>query len=236
MKRINFSKEIKKSLQSLLDKHKTYDLFCKHKHSYEYAEKLNELITYCAYCNIENIETIKYPDGKKFRRMEFDHFIAKNGKKKVDLNCKNLIPSCHDCNHAKSNKDSKDIINPLEEDFDSIASFRLDIVPNALEDYTKANIMINITTKDEILAQKAKNSIDLFNLEIRYNKIKTEFKEFYMNINSYPDIRKRDIQNIVPAEKNIIDYIFDLKNNDINHTKCGKFKKDIIKRYVVGND
>lgn len=232
MKQISLSKEMKQDLQSLLNKHKTYDLFSISNHSYDYADILNEIVTYCAYCNIENIKTKKYPNGRKYERMEFDHFIPKNGTKEVDLNCENLVPSCHTCNHKKSNSDSSQLVNPFNEDFDSLSKFGLDITPQGLDDYTKANIILEVVTDNRELAQKVKNSIAIFNLETRYNAIKEEFKEFYINLESYPDIRKRDIETLIPLEVNVLNYMKGLENNNINHTKCGKFKKDLIERYA----
>ena len=160
MKRIELSDSTKAELQEYLDKYTSYDSFTSSRNSYKYAEILNKLITYCAYCNINEIKAKYRDNGSVVNRMEFDHFLPKNGTRERDLNCNNLIPSCHNCNHTKGNNTSS-IINPLEEDFDSVAQFRLDTNPQSIDDFRNAKIILEPITNDPVIFQKVENYIDL---------------------------------------------------------------------------
>lgn len=236
MKRIELSDSTKAKLQKLLNRHKRYDLFTRSLNSYEYAKILNELITYCAYCNITEIKAKYRDNGRAGDRMEFDHFLPQDGTRERDLNCNNLIPSCHNCNHYKSD-DNSDIINPLEEDFDSVAQFRLDSNPQSIDDFRNANIILEPITNNPVIYQKVENYISLFNLINRYNAptIKSKFDDLYRNLSFYPSIKRKEIDDLIPLEQDVLDRIMELKNNNINHTECGKFKKDIIQHYLQNN-
>lgn len=236
MERIDIS-PIKAELDNILHKHQSYSRFTSSEDSYDYAEKLNELVTICPYCNIEDIETVKKTDTEKGQRMCFDHFRRKKGSRELDLNSENLVPSCHRCNsNYKNIKDlEEEILNPLTDNFDELAQFSLDITPQTPDDYKAARILINAITGDNLLYKKTAKTIEVFNLENRYNSknTKKDLHDFFKNMSYYPDIRVRDLQSLSVIEKDVIDYILDINDAEINKTKYGKFKKDIVKRYLA---
>lgn len=236
MERIDIS-PIKTDLDNILNKYNTYERFTGSDDSYAYAEKLNEIVTICPYCNIEDIETVRKSDNEKGQRMCLDHFRRQNGTRECDLNSENLIPSCHRCNsNYKSKQDLEDeILNPLTDNFDELAQFSFDITPSTLDDYKNAKILINTVTKEALLAKKTSKTISVFNLEKRYNSnnTKKDLQDFFKNMSYYPKIRVKDIQSLSSMEEDVIEYIQDAHDAEINKTKYGKFKKDAIKRYLV---
>ena len=76
----------------------------------ELVEKLN--IKTCPYCNRQFIYTFK---GRAPERPELDHFFPKSEYPLYCLSFYNLIPSCHSCNHVKSN--SLIGVNPYDKAF-----------------------------------------------------------------------------------------------------------------------
>lgn len=236
MEKIDIS-SIKTDLDNILNKYNTYKTFTGSDDSYAYAEKLNEIVTICPYCNIEDIETVRKSDNEKGQRMCLDHFRRQNGTRERDLNSENIIPSCHRCNsNYKHRQDLEDeILNPLTDNFDELAQFSFDITPSTLDDYKNAKILINTVTKEALLSRKTANTISVFNLEKRYNSdnTKKDLQDFFKNMSYYPKIRVKDIQSLSSMEEDVIEYLQDVNDAEINKTKYGKFKKDTIKRYLI---
>lgn len=240
MKKINLTDEIKQNLQEILNGFDSYSEFTSNTISYDYAEILEQFTKYCPYCNINDIITIRREEGQRGQRMTFDHFICKSADNSRELDCENLIPSCHTCNSSyKSSKQDKPIINPFKEDFDSVTEFKLDVTPSSLEDYRNANILISTDTNSE-LSEEAENSIELFNLKRRYNDdlTKEELGDFYCKLVRYPKIRRDDINNLSNNECDdyVRNSILELKDKDINKTRYGKLKKDLINRYLFNEN
>lgn len=234
MKKLDIAK-IENQLRPLL-KHKSYNAFVESKDSYKYAEIINKQASYCLYCNIESIETIRKDVDKKGQRLKFDHFKQKNGTKENDLNCYNLVPSCHTCNSdykgAKSLENT--ILNPLKEDFDELVRFDIDIASEQLGKFFEHNICFEYISSNTNMVTKAKQTIKVFNLEKRYNaeNVKKELKVFFRDLKNTTKFKAKDYKLLNETEQEIKDGIFDIKNCEINKTKYGKLKKDLVNKYL----
>ena len=236
MERIVINETLKTKLEEILKSCSDYNNFSSSLKAYDYAELLNSIITVCPYCNIESIETIRKKDGTKGERADFDHFVRKNNTTENDLSCTNLVPSCKKCNSSyKGAKNlSNEIINPFLEDFDTSAEFSLDVTENSLEHLSESEILLKTISNNESLKRKASKTIEIFNLINRYNSdtTKKDLETFLNNLELYPEIKQKEINKLVKAEKNILKYFDEMENLEINKNRYGKLKKDIIKRYL----
>lgn len=232
MKKLDIAK-IEDVLKPLLN-HKSYNAFVKSDDSYKYAEIINKYASYCLYCNIESIETIR--KNKKGQRLRYDHFRKQDRTIENDLDCYNLVPSCHHCNSDYKGAQVLDnvILHPLKEDFDSLANFDIDITPEQLGKFSEYDICLLIISDDEILKEKTKQTIEVFNLKNRYNtpNVKDELKYFFINLKYTTKFKAKDYKNLNETEEEIKNAIFDIQNCEINKTKYGKLKKDLVNKYL----
>lgn len=139
-----------------------YELISK-KHGLDLVKMLN--IKTCPYCNRQFIHTFK---GRTFERPELDHFYPKSKYPLLCLSFYNLIPTCHFCNHIKS--EEKIGLNPYLRAFS-----RKFIITDKRG--TKLSIikMFSLTEKDieldfEGTSQEEKKNIDTLGLKDAYNK------------------------------------------------------------------
>lgn len=226
---------IEDELKKLLN-HSSYNAFVQHDDSYRYAEIINKYASYCLYCNIESIETIR-AEYSRGQRLRYDHFKKQDGTKENDLNCYNLVPSCHHCNSDyKSDKELEDtILHPLKEDFDSLVKFDIDITPEQLGSFSEYKINFEILPNNtESLTRKAEQTIIVFNLERRYNSknTKNELKGFFNNLKYTTKFKVNGYKNLSETEEDIKKAIFDVSKCEINKTKYGKLKKDLTNKYL----
>lgn len=234
MKKLDIAK-IEDVLKPLLN-HKSYNAFVKSDDSYKYAEIINKYASYCLYCNIESIETIRKNANNKGQRPRYDHFRKQDGTIENDLACYNLVPCCNACNSAYKGAQVLDnvILNPLKEDFDSLANFDIDITPEQLGKFSECDIFLVIISDDKILKEKTKQTIEVFNLKKRYNtpNVKNELKDFFINLKYTTKFKAKDYKNLNETEQEIKNAIFDIQNCEINKTKYGKLKKDLVNKYL----
>lgn len=238
MEKLDIAK-IEEELKPLL-KHKSYNAFVQHSDSYKYAEIINKIATYCLYCNINSIETIRKSVDKKGERMSFDHFVRKNDDVDNDLNCYNLIPSCHICNsNYKGANDCDDkILNPFLDNFNELAQFDINLEPDQLGKFADSNICIDVITKDDNLLDKTIETIKVFNLQERYNSknTKDDLKDFFRNLKYLTSIKEKDYNLIGLDSEFMKDFVSDIKDCPINKKRYGKLKKDIFKKYSQLNN
>jgi hypothetical protein len=78
--------------------------------AYDLVKTLN--VNVCPYCNRNYIFTAKKITGANGTRPELDHFFPKSEYPIFQLSFYNLIPSCHTCNHIKSNKAKPELKSP----------------------------------------------------------------------------------------------------------------------------
>ena len=192
--------------------------------AYEYCKALG--INVCPYCNENFILTIG--SGKeKAIRPQLDHFYPKDLYPYLSCSIFNLIPSCGNCNHIKSNK-VNGIIYPYDEEFGNDFPFRVKM-NNQLE--PTVFIKENDTHSEN---NKVKNSLGMFKINERYSEHKYELNNILRRYRFYSKSKLSEIiklfSNIKDTsefERIILGLPIGLNNEEY---PLRKFKEDIIKQ------
>jgi len=167
-------------------------------------------IDVCPYCNRNYI----FNFNKTQTTVELDHFFPKSNYPHLALNIYNLIPSCHTCNNHKNN-DTKLHFYPYEENFNDSVKFKYKY--NNLSD-----IEIEFDIKNNV--EKAKNHIEIFNLEHLYNKHKDIVLELIQKREIYSDTYINELTTQYPN-------MFNNKEDVLRLITCGYVDdKDLHKR------
>lgn len=192
--------------------------------AYEYCKALG--INVCPYCNENFILTIGSAN-KKAIRPQLDHFYPKDLYPYLSCSIFNLIPSCGNCNHIKSNK-VNGIIYPYDEEFGNDFPFRVKM-NNQLE--STVFIKENDTHSEN---NKVKNSLGMFKINERYNEHKYELNNILRRYRFYSKSKLSEIiklfSNIKDTsefERIILGLPIGLNNEEY---PLRKFKEDIIKQ------
>lgn len=166
-------------------------------------------ISVCPYCNRQYIFTIRDENRDCITRPEMDHFYSKSIYPFLSINLYNLIPSCHTCNHKKSDKDNQ-IIYPYEEGFGKDISFRVKYAQEIPENSSILDISnTHIFFKDrpcDVLETgncihnkqtKAHKSIKTFHLEEIYNEHKIELQDLFTRYRNYSKPKIDEITRLI---------------------------------------
>ena len=122
-------------------------------------------VSTCLYCNRNYI--FNFTKNKQLEATaQIDHFFDKKTYPYLAISLYNLVPSCSTCNQRKSTK-NENIIHPFSESFDEVAKFSLKVEDSNFY-YKENGFKIFLDTQDE----KAKNSIEVFNLNRLYQNHK----------------------------------------------------------------
>ena len=212
--------------------------------SYNFTTSLG--VEVCPYCNrsyiftskaVQNDKTLKY-----ICRPEIDHFFPKSIFPYLSCTPANFIPSCHQCNHKKSDDYNTTDVNthtvyPYLESFDKDSVFKLTYKDSDRKEYN-----IKIIYKGN---KKEKNSIEAFNLEALYNMHKIEIEDLIQRYRCYSKPKINDILKLFPnidqsTMDNISWLITKQMRNEILGLSLGddskeyplkKFKKDLIAQF-----
>lgn len=224
-----------------IEKFFSYDYFEKAEGKwtiYELCSKLN--INVCPYCNRQYIFTVGSAK-KKRTRPEIDHFFPKALYPYLACSLYNFIPSCHICNHSKSD-DGENIIYPYEEDFgkdfpfhvkfdkDSGESDNLIDIKNAHVFFEKVKCRGLKSTTDECRickrTPKIKASIETFHLGEIYNEHKIDLKDLF---DRYRNYSKPKIDEIT---KLILNETLDTNDLDLNKQQKEKLYQKVASTYT----
>lgn len=191
--------------------------------SYAFFSKLG--VNVCPYCNRQYIFTIRKDneDGEKFKRVtapEIDHFFPQTKYPYLACSLYNFIPSCHSCNHGKS-EFGDNIIYPYDEDFGKDFPFRVKFHKDSgesdnLVDIKNAHVFfekikcrgLKSTTKECRICKrtpKIKASIETFHLTEIYNEHKIELNDLFERYRNYCQPKRKDILRLFNEDE--------LKNN-----------------------
>ncbi len=195
-------------------------------------------LRFCPYCNINDVYAVFDENGEKICRPDIDHFLPKSENPEKQLDLENLVPSCLMCNQRLKGAtpfSNEEYLNPYKEDFDSIMVIKLDL--NGANYLSEDNFEIIFEKRKGVKSEKvkkAKNNIDVFKLDERYQYYKNEIIPIMRNINFYKHAKRREIENLfnqnycVPFRK----ILFPEENCEINKTRLGKLKRDVIKAFL----
>lgn len=154
----------------------------------------------CPYCNRSYIFTSKKEEkGKETKyicRPEIDHYFPKSLFPYLSCTPANFIPSCHQCNHKKSDyynttDNNTYTLYPYLEGFDDNTVFNFSYKNASKTDY-------KITIKNNG-SKKEINSIDAFNLESLYNMHKIEIEDLIERYRCYSNPKLDDILRLFPT-------------------------------------
>ncbi|CAH1527038.1 conserved hypothetical protein [Vibrio owensii] len=211
----------------------------------------------CPYCN-RNHTPVVMSEDKEFSRPEIDHFLPKSIYPMFAISLYNLIPSCHTCNHIKSNvnvvarnKDGEmnyQLCHPhLEsDDICSTPIFSIKNTSDIVNQLVSYNTIPNVEiTMIDDLDIKIINSLKLFNLSFDTGKIQNGFyhhhdKEICDSIRllyQYPKSVLKQINTLLNTDHAIDSsgyyslqrILFDkIAPNECKNTPLGKLKSDCL--------
>jgi len=192
--------------------------------AYEYCKTLG--VNVCPYCNENFILTIGSAKEKVIRP-QLDHFYPKDLYPYLSCSIFNLIPSCGNCNHIKSNKRCK-IIYPYDEEFGDDYPFRVKMNNQLLP---KVFIKKNNNHSNK---NKVKNSLKVFRINERYNEHTLELNDILKRYKFYSKNKLSEITKLFHHVKKSLDLERIILGLPIGLNKeeypLRKFKEDIIKQ------
>lgn len=236
-KNLIYSKKIREIFN-----YKGFSAFTNYKSS-DLIKKLD--ISVCLYCNRNYIFT-----SENINTCELDHFYSQEKYPYLALSFYNLIPSCHTCNHKKSNKDFfvSDNIHPYIESFENNVCFSYNVKNTDImnkENITEIYISENISsTANNIFKKANKNFDDLKLKEIysyhkdiiveTYNKkqiLNTEFVNSYLNY-KYKDESGNELS--IFKDKNVfLDLLLNISKDNMSNKPLSKFISDIYEKMSI---
>ncbi|MFY0483031.1 hypothetical protein ACI6PS_10515 [Flavobacterium sp. PLA-1-15] len=202
--------------------------------NFENKKFLNLLnIDTCVYCNRNY--TLEFDLYTEHARAELDHWFPKTDFPILALSFYNLIPSCHSCNHIKSNANGfdwlsalKTLSHPYDDDdsegfafsyyYDNYNSMK--VILKVKEGSTKTEETLKFNKIEKIyIAHSGRELRDLMDLRYKYSKN-------YMDI-----LLNKTFKNLAMSEEEIYRMIFGIEIEEENYHKrpFSKFKHDIIK-------
>ncbi len=246
---IDNNKVIKVILYSIFKS--LYKNFCDHiekdttdKYAYYIFKKLN--VRTCPYCNRHYTFTIHKGSKKGDKcfscRPEFDHFLIKEKYPFLAVSFYNLVPSCHECNHGKSTKESG--INPYFKRFNSkfILKTKEDssIAPPIPPHKMNRNEIMHISDVEkfevdfENASESEKTNIKTFGLKELYNEHKDYVMEIIEKASAYDRQTQYEIinsfQGVFHSAEEIRGVIFGDYLSLANQSRkpLSKFTRDIL--------
>ena len=169
-------------------------------------------INVCPYCNRQYIFTVRDEDRDCITRPEMDHFYPKSIYPFLSINLYNLIPSCHICNHKKSDKDNH-IIYPYKDGFGKDMLFRAKYKDfpekSSILDISNVHIYFKERRCDVLETGKcihnkchqARKSIETFHLEEIYNEHKLNLQDLFTRYRNYSDPKIDEITKLILNER-----------------------------------
>lgn len=173
----------------------------------------------CPYCNRQYIYTVEGEDNSKDGRPEIDHFFPEAEYPYLSCSLFNFIPSCHSCNHQKSDTYNKKttsetiqrnknkyknlkpegdyfrLLYPYQQGFSypkKIASFKLSIRKKEDPEYSEKKYKLDIISEknnDDSTNKKINNSIEAFHLKDLYNLHQLELTELVEGCRDYSEAK-----------------------------------------------
>ena len=187
----------------------------------------------CVYCNRNY--TLEFDLDTEHARAELDHWFPKADFPILALSFYNLIPSCHSCNHIKSNANGFDwlsalkiLSHPYDDDdsegyafsyyYDNYNSMK--VILKVKKGSTKTEETLKFNKIEKIYnAHSGKELKDLMDLRYKYSK------------NYIDTLLSKTFKNLAMSEEEIYRMIFGIETEEENYHKrpFSKFKHDIIK-------
>src|SRR5574344_1340530 len=174
-------------------------------------------VNVCPYCNRHYIFTIGIDENKKDNpnyeydkngRPEIDHFFPKSKYPYLSCTLSNFIPSCHECNHKKSdiynqNDPATWTLYPYLEGFgegkNKNAAFKLRYADE--KEYAEKGFEILTKIKSFRLKTKIENSNKAFHLKELYDCQQIEIEDLIKRYRNYSKPKRDEILKIILETK-----------------------------------
>lgn len=214
-------------------------------YSYTFTEQM--MVDVCPYCNRQYIFTLLKGEG----RPEIDHFYPKSDYPYLSCTLANFIPSCHQCNHQKSDdfnihvtnggvlkndiyyvKNRSRTIYPYQDSFETLGvKFCIKYENNAEK---KVDFEIN-QHRNTLKWKMVQNSIKAFHLKELYNCQKIEINDLLKRYEKYSNPKIKNILEtiILPSLGDKINELksrFSSTNNSDEY--INEFLGGVIKTYI----
>ena len=190
--------------------------------SYKFVEILD--LKTCPYCNRNYTFIVDEESGKL--RPELDHFYPKSIYPFLAMSFYNLIPSCPICNHTKSSKVSKNLINPYDIKDDD---FKFTYKPTDIS-FSQIESKKYDMDSFEIEFKKKNENIDIFKLDELYKQHKDIVVDLLMKKAYYPKSYIEELEKSFGFTKDeIYRYLLNnyKKEEDLHKRPLSKLIKDI---------
>lgn len=209
--------------------------------AYSFTKTLG--IDVCPYCNRQYVFTLKKGNG----RPEIDHFYPKSVYPYLSCSLANFIPSCHSCNHQKSDdynihvlngdvfkpnifyiKNRSQTVYPYKESFDSLGvKFCLSYQKKSAK---KVFFQFDYL-KNSFEWKRIKNTINAFHLREYYNSQQLEINDLLKRYNNYARPKIKDILDTIIYPM-LIDEINALKENISPSQDADKYVQPLMEKIV----
>jgi 5-methylcytosine-specific restriction endonuclease McrA len=198
--------------------------------AYEFVKSLD--LKTCPYCNRNYTFIVNDESGKL--RPEIDHFYPKSKYPFLAMSFFNLIPSCQICNHTKSNKVKKNLINPYDiKDGD----FTFTYTPKSVDFIEVENQKYNFDSFEIELKynQNNQDNIALFKLKELYAQHKDIVLELLIKKAYYPQSYIDELSKFEFSQDEIYRYLFSnyKKEQDLHKRPLSKLIKDITQELGI---
>ena len=225
--------ELGDKIQEFLD----YSGFSKAQFSAWGARKFISMLheSVCPYCNAQYIYVSSRDDGIK---PQIDHLFPQAENPIFSCSIFNMIPSCYNCNHSKSDQEDS-ILSPYERGFMDDAVFSIKAERQDRRNIDKIDLnknidiylkVINVTNKSEI-----ENAKKLFKLDDLYNCHQEELIDLLQRIKKNNKIKiknNRNIYRLLGSEKEIKKLILGIPLEfESKNYLFKKLKDDFWKRF-----
>lgn len=209
--------------------------------AYSFTESLG--VDVCPYCNRQYVFTLKKGNG----RPEIDHFYPKVEYPYLSCSLSNFIPSCHSCNHKKSDDYNTHILKkssqknnifyarnfshtiyPYRESFDTLGiKFCL-----SYRNKEKKKVYFFIDyPKKTYEWKKIKNTIEAFHLKEYYNSQQIEINDLLKRYQNYAEPKIKDILDTI-IYPSLSDEIDDLKKNLSSLSSVDDYIQNFLEKVV----
>lgn len=187
----------------------------------------------CPYCNAQYIYVSSKDDGIK---PQIDHFFPKAEYPIFSCSIYNMVPSCYNCNHTKSDKE-KNILSPYVRGFYDDASFGIKMGSRTLSNVEKVDLNENIeiclnAKENSSIKKQVENSKMIFKLEDSYNCYQIELIDLIKRIQKNNKIKVQNNCKILGTRKEFKSLILGIPlGAETKNYLFKKLKEDFWKKF-----
>lgn len=187
----------------------------------------------CPYCNAQYIYVSSNDDGIK---PQIDHFFPKAEYPIFSCSIYNMVPSCYNCNHTKSDKENA-ILSPYVRGFGGDASFGIKMGNHILSNIERVDLDKDIeiclkAKENSSIEDQVNNSKMIFKLEDSYNCYQTELNDLVKRIQKNNKVKVQNNRKLLGTEKEFKSLILGIPlGAETKNYLFKKLKEDFWKKF-----